>query len=101
MAQTRVAAPGRFARPDKMGNPGMSEPKIAQKSPYAVDVEEGKSYWWCACGRSKSQPFCDGSHKGTGLSPQEYKAGTSGTVYFCGCKRTGNVPLCDGTHNSL
>lgn len=74
----------------------MAESKIAQKSPYAVDVEEGKSYWWCACGHSKSQPFCDGSHKGTGLSPQEYKAAKSGAVHFCGCKRTGNVPLCDG-----
>jgi CDGSH-type Zn-finger protein len=79
----------------------MSEPKIAQKSPFSVNVEEGKSYWWCACGRSNNQPFCDGSHKGTGLSPQEYKAGRSGTVYFCGCKRTGSIPLCDGTHNSL
>lgn len=79
----------------------MTEPKIAQKSPYSVDVEEGKSYWWCACGLSKSQPFCDGSHKGTGLSPQEYKAGESKAVYFCGCKRTGNSPLCDGTHNDL
>lgn len=79
----------------------MAESKIAQKSPYSVDVEEGKSYWWCACGHSKSQPFCDGSHKGTGLSPQEYKADKSGAVYFCGCKRTGNTPLCDGTHNGL
>lgn len=79
----------------------MTEPKIAQKSPYSVDVEEGKSYWWCACGLSKSQPFCDGSHKGTGLSPQEYKAGESKAVFFCGCKRTGNTPLCDGTHNDL
>jgi len=79
----------------------MTEPKIAQKSPYSVDVEEGKSYWWCACGLSKSQPFCDGSHKGTGLSPQEYKAGESKAVYFCGCKRSDNTPLCDGTHNDL
>jgi CDGSH-type Zn-finger protein len=64
-------------------------------------VEAGKSYWWCACGRSKSQPFCDGSHKGTGLSPVEYKAKRSRTVYFCGCKQTATPTICDGTHDSL
>jgi CDGSH-type Zn-finger protein len=79
----------------------MSDPVIAQKSPYEVDVEEGKSYWWCACGRSKTQPFCDGSHKGTGLSPTEYTAKRTKAVYFCGCKQTDGPPLCDGKHNSL
>ncbi len=79
----------------------MSDPVIAQKSPYEVDVEEGKSYWWCACGRSKTQPFCDGSHKGTGLSPVEYTAKRSKAVYFCGCKQSDGAPLCDGKHNSL
>jgi len=79
----------------------MSEPVIAQKEPYGVDVEEGQEYWWCACGRSRSQPFCDGSHKGTGLSPRQYVAGRSQTVWFCGCKRTATPALCDGTHNSL
>lgn len=79
----------------------MSDPVVAQKSPYEVDVEEGKSYWWCACGRSKSQPFCDGSHKGTGLSPVEYTAKRSKAVYFCGCKQTDGAPLCDGKHNSI
>ena len=80
----------------------MSEqPVIAQKSPYAVEVEAGKSYYWCACGRSKNQPFCDGSHKDTGLEPLAYKADKSGTLYFCGCKKSGNPPLCDGTHNKL
>ena len=74
---------------------------IAQKSPYATDVEAGKSYWWCACGRSKTQPFCDGSHKGTGLSPVEYKADRTRTVYFCGCKQTSTPTMCDGTHSSL
>jgi CDGSH-type Zn-finger protein len=76
-------------------------PEIARKSPFAVDVEAGKSYWWCACGKSRTQPFCDGSHQGTAFTPVEYKAATSGTVYFCGCKRSGGKPLCDGTHKSL
>ena len=79
----------------------MEKPLIAQMTPYATDVEAGKSYWWCACGRSKAQPFCDGSHKGTGLSPVEYKAQRSRTVYFCGCKHTGTPTMCDGTHASL
>jgi CDGSH-type Zn-finger protein len=79
----------------------MSKPEIAQKSPYAVDVEAGKSYWWCACGKSKQQPFCDGSHKGGEFSPVEHKAAESGTVYFCGCKNSANGALCDGTHKSL
>ena len=74
---------------------------IAQKAPYAIDVEAGKSYYWCACGRSKTQPFCDGSHNGTSFSPVAYKAEKSGTVYFCGCKQSKNSPLCDGSHNQL
>ena len=76
-------------------------PTIAQKSPMPVQVEQGKSYWWCACGKSKTQPFCDGSHKGTAFVPSEYKAAQSGTVYFCACKNSKNSPLCDGTHQSL
>jgi CDGSH-type Zn-finger protein len=79
----------------------MEKPVVAQKSPYGTDVEAGKSYWWCACGRSKTQPFCDGSHKGTGLSPVEYKAERSRTVYFCGCKHTSTPTMCDGTHSKL
>ena len=79
----------------------MAEPVIAQKSPFGVDVVEGKSYWWCACGLSKEQPLCDGSHKGTGLEPKKYNAKISGTVYFCGCKNTKDTPLCDGTHSKL
>lgn len=79
----------------------MSEPVIAQKASYAIEVEAGKSYWWCACGRSANQPFCDGSHKGTGFAPVEYKADASGTVYFCGCKHSADAPLCDGTHARL
>lgn len=79
----------------------MAEPVIAQKKPCKIDVEAGNEYWWCACGKSTSQPFCDGSHKGTGLSPLQYTAKRDQTVSFCGCKRTANQPLCDGTHNDL
>ena len=74
---------------------------IAQKRPYMVEVEEGQSYYWCQCGRSGKQPFCDGSHKETGFSPVPYKAESSGTVFFCGCKHTNGQPLCDGTHGKL
>ena len=80
----------------------MSEtPVVAQKSPYRMEVEEGKSYWWCACGKSAKQPFCDGSHKGGAFRPMEYKSETTGTVSFCGCKATGKSPLCDGTHRTV
>jgi CDGSH-type Zn-finger protein len=81
----------------------MSDPKahIAQKSPIGVDVEAGKSYWWCSCGNSKSQPFCDGSHKGSSFTPTEYKAENSEKVFFCACKHSHNKPLCDGSHMSL
>ena len=79
----------------------MSEPVIAQKAPYPVDVEAGKKYFWCACGRSAKQPFCDGSHEGTDILPLAYKAEASKTVYFCGCKHTANAPLGDGAHNAL
>ena len=75
--------------------------EIPQKSPYAVEVETGKSYYWCACGKSKSQPFCDGSHQDSEFTPVEYKATESETVYFCGCKQSSNQPLCDGSHSNL
>jgi CDGSH-type Zn-finger protein len=79
----------------------MSEAIIAQRSPYGIDVEEGKTYWWCSCGRSAKQPFCDGSHKVTSMSPLKYTADKSGKVWFCGCKQTAGQPMCDGAHNKL
>lgn len=79
----------------------MSEPIIAQKTPYSADVEQGKDYWWCACGQSSKQPYCDGSHKGTDFTPIQYSAKADRSVHFCGCKKTENQPLCDGSHNNL
>ena len=79
----------------------MSTPRIAQKSPYEVQLEEGKTYYWCACGESKNQPFCDGSHKTTLFTPVAHTAKKTGTAWLCGCKQSARSPLCDGTHNSL
>ena len=79
----------------------MSDPKRASDTPYPVEVESGKSYFWCACGRSNNQPFCDGSHKVTSFEPVEVTPDESRTVFFCGCKNSGNKPFCDGTHNGL
>lgn len=79
----------------------MTEPVIAQKAPYAIDVEAGKSYYWCSCGKSAKQPFCDGSHKGTDFAPVAYKAEKTGTVWFCGCKHSKKGALCDGAHKAL
>ncbi|WP_170607212.1 CDGSH iron-sulfur domain-containing protein [Ruegeria arenilitoris] len=80
----------------------MSEsPTIAQKAPYPIEVTEGKTYFWCACGKSKRQPFCDGSHKGSGIEPVKFSAEASKKVFFCGCKHSANAPLCDGGHSKL
>jgi len=87
-----------FKRSFKMSD---KQAVIARKSPFAVQVEAGKSYWWCACGKSATQPFCDGSHQGSDFSPVEYKADKSEAVYFCGCKQSANGVLCDGTHKKL
>ncbi len=81
----------------------MSEslPIVAQKGSYKMEVEAGKSYWWCACGKSSTQPFCDGAHKGSGFRPMEFKAEESGIVSFCGCKGSSKAPRCDGSHRNL
>lgn len=78
----------------------MTEPMIAQKGPYLLELDPG-TYWWCACGRSKNQPFCDGSHQGTGLTPIQFTLDQRTQVALCGCKRSANKPHCDGTHRSL
>jgi CDGSH-type Zn-finger protein len=79
----------------------MTKGHIAGLAPIAVDVEAGRSYWWCACGRSKNQPFCDGSHKGSEFTPVEYKADATRRVFFCLCKQTDTRPLCDGSHKRV
>ena len=79
----------------------MSEPVIAQNTPIPVEVEAGKTYFWCASGRSKKQPFCDGSHAGTDITPVKYTADADKKAFFCACKHSGKAPLCDGTHSRL
>ena len=79
----------------------MPEAKPACRWPLVVEVEAGRRYSGCACGRSASQPFCDGSHRGTGLEPLAFIAQRSEWLWFCGCKRSAQAPLCDGTHKAL
>lgn len=78
----------------------MSEPKIAQKSPYQTELEPG-TYWYCACGQSKKQPLCDGSHSGTGFTPVSFEIKEKSEVWLCGCKHTKTPPYCDGSHKKL
>lgn len=77
----------------------MSEPVSPQNKPYAVEVEAGETYYRCSCGRSKNQPYCDGSHQETKLQTTAFTAEKTETVYLCGCKNTGGAPFCDGSHN--
>ena len=79
----------------------MTEPVIAQKQPISVDLEAGKTYYWCACGRSANQPFCDGAHKDTGLEPLAFTPDESKTAYLCACKQSAGKPFCDGAHKTL
>jgi len=78
----------------------MSEPKIAAKQPAIQDLEPG-TYYWCQCGHSRNQPFCDGSHKGTEFEPMKFEITEKKQVALCQCKHTKNKPFCDGTHNDL
>jgi len=79
----------------------MTDPVVAQPFPYMVDVEEGKTYKWCACGRSATQPFCDNSHEGTGIEPVSYTAESTKRVSFCGCKASKRGAICDSSHSKL
>jgi CDGSH-type Zn-finger protein len=78
----------------------MAEPTVAQKSPYAVELAPG-DYWWCACGRSRRQPFCDGTHKGSGMEPVKFSVSEAQKVWLCGCKHSQGKPFCDGSHSGL
>ncbi|MGO8755531.1 MAG: CDGSH iron-sulfur domain-containing protein [Gallionellaceae bacterium] len=78
----------------------MTKPVCVRKNPFAVEAEPGDHYW-CACGRSKNQPFCDGSHSGTGFEPVKFTVTQKEAIYLCGCKGTKNAPFCDGTHKEL
>ncbi|MBZ0183917.1 MAG: CDGSH iron-sulfur domain-containing protein [Melioribacteraceae bacterium] len=78
----------------------MSKPVIAQKEPFVLEVKPGK-YFWCACGKSNNQPFCDGSHKGSEFSPVRTEITETKKIAWCGCKHSSNKPFCDGTHNKI
>jgi CDGSH-type Zn-finger protein len=78
----------------------MTDRVTAQKSPFAVPLKAG-DYYWCACGRSRSQPFCDGSHKVTGITPMKFTMTEAKTVHLCGCKHTTTAPFCNGAHKML
>jgi len=79
----------------------MSNPLVAANSPAQVDLKAGDKYAFCVCGRSRNQPFCDGSHKGTGLAPLVFTAESDGPAWLCRCKQTGSAPFCDGTHQGV
>ena len=80
----------------------MKKPHVAQKSPYKIKVEKGKAYYWCACGISQKQPFCDGSHRKDGkFKSLKYFSNETKEIFFCGCKMTNHPPMCDGSHSKF
>ncbi|MDJ0614023.1 MAG: CDGSH iron-sulfur domain-containing protein [Rhizobiaceae bacterium] len=79
----------------------MAKGEVAGTSPERVEVEAGKSYFWCTCGKSSKQPFCDGSHKGTEFAPMKWTAEEDGPKFFCTCKQTEKSPFCDGSHSKV
>jgi len=79
----------------------MAKGEVAGTSPERVEVEAGKSYFWCTCGKSSKQPFCDGSHKGTEFAPMKWTAEEDGPKFFCTCKQTDKSPFCDGNHSKI
>ena len=81
--------------------PHRTNPVIAKKGPFVVELEAGKDYFWCTCGRSAKQPFCDGSHKDTAFTPLKFTAEETRKYGLCGCKYTKNAPFCDREHNNL
>ena len=78
----------------------MSEPVVFDRKPAVLDLEPG-TYWWCSCGKSARQPFCDGSHKGSAFTPVKFEVTEKSTHWLCGCKRSARQPACDGTHKNL
>jgi len=78
-----------------------SEPRKGHFVPALVELVAGETYWWCRCGRSQSQPFCDGSHAGSGIEPMEWRVERARPALLCTCKQTKRPPICDNTHLTL
>jgi len=79
----------------------MAKGEVAAVAPIRVEVEAGKNYFWCVCGKSAKQPFCDGSHQGSDFAPLKWTADEDGAKFFCACKQTDGEPFCDGSHKAL
>ena len=84
-----------------MSSDHTDQPKVASRTPFPLEVEKGKAYFWCSCGLSGNQTFCDGSHQGTSRTPIKYIAEKDKIVFFCGCKQSATAPVCDGSHSRL